>query len=210
LTSEEYARDFNEVKSLGAKESTDRTPDQSAIARFWYEGSVATWNRIARVVAAASNLDAWENARLYALLNVVMADGYIAGFDAKYGYNFWRPVTAIRAGDIDGNEGTTVDPNWQSFLNTPPVPDYPSTHSVLGAAAAEVLARFFGNDGIAFTVTSGPPFAGLTRSYTSFSQAARENADSRVYAGIHFRAACREGLTLGTHIGVLTVEQYLK
>jgi hypothetical protein len=210
LATEGYARDFNEVKSLGAKASTARTPDQSAVARFWYEGSVATWNRIARVVAAPRNLNAWENARLLAMVNMAMADGYIAGFKSKYSDNFWRPVTAIRAGDTDGNEGTVADPGWQSFLNTPSSPDYPSTHSILGAAAAEVLARFFGNDRIAFTVTSGAPFPGLTRSYTSFSQAAQENADSRVYAGIHFRSACRDGLRLGSSIGAFTVEQHLK
>jgi hypothetical protein len=220
LTSEEYARDYNEVKSLGEKASTARSAEQSSIARFWYEGSVAGWNRIARVVAAPSNLTAWGNARLFALLNVAMADGFIAGWDARYVYNFWRPVTAIRAGDIDGNEKTTADPNWQSFLNTPNIPDYPSTHSVLGGAAAEVLAWFFGNDRIAFTTTSGAPFgttpesgapfAGLTRSFTSFSQAAQENADSRVYAGIHFRSAVRDGVLQGRSIGALVVEQYLK
>jgi hypothetical protein len=210
LTSEEYARDFNESKSIGQKESTARSAEQSTIARFWYEASVAGWNRIARVMATTRNLTAWENARLFALLNVAMADGFIAGFEARYVYNFWRPVTAIRGGDLDGNEKTTADPNWQSFLNTPAIPDYPSTHSVLGGAAAEVMARFFGSDQIAFTATSGAPFAGLTRSFTSLSQAAQENADSRVYAGIHFRSACRDGVTLGTRIGAYTVEQHLK
>jgi hypothetical protein len=210
LTSEEYARDYNEVQSLGEKSGAARSEDQSAIARFWYENSSDSWNRIARAAAAPANLDAWETARLLALVNVAMADGYIAGFDGKYAYSFWRPVTAIRAGDTDGNETTPGDPNWQSFLNTPPSPDYPSTHSVLGAAAAEVLTRFFGNDQITFTTTSGAPFPGITRSHASFSQAAQENADSRVYAGIHFRAACREGLKLGTSIGALTFEQLLK
>jgi hypothetical protein len=210
LTSDDFARDYNELKSLGEKASTARSDEQSTIARFWYEGSVAGWNRIARVVADPSNLTEWDNARLFALLNVAMADGFIAGFNAKYLYNFWRPVTAIRAGDSDGNDKTTADPNWQSFLNTPVHPDYPSTHSVLGGAAAEVLARFFGKDQIAFTTTSGAPFPALTRSFTSLTQAAQENADARVYAGIHFRSACQDGLKLGTSIGAFTVEQYLK
>ena len=141
-----------------------------------------------------------------------MADGFIAGFDAKYVYNFWRPVTAIRAGDTDGNDQTLGDPTWSSFLVAPNIPDYPSTHSVLGAAAAEVLARFFDEDDdeIAFTTTSGNPFPGITRSFTSFSQAAQENADSRVYAGIHFRRTCTDGLRQGKKVGRFAFKHYLK
>jgi hypothetical protein len=125
-------------------------------------------------------------------------------------YNFWRPVTAIRAGDADGNDQTVGDRFWETFLNTPPIPEYPSTHSVLGGAAAEVLARPFRDDTIAFTTASGPPFAGITRSYTSFSEAAHENADSRVYAGIHFRTATRHGVSLGRKIGAFGVKHYLE
>jgi PAP2 superfamily len=110
-------------------------------------------------------------------------------------------VTAIRFADTDGNPATEPDQTWESFLNTPPVPDYPSTHSVLGGAAASVLAAVFGTDQVAFTMTSGAPFAGITRLFTSFSQAAQENADSRVYAGVHFRTACRDGVVLGQKIG---------
>jgi hypothetical protein len=205
LTSSVYARDYNEVKTVGALFSTTRTAEQSEIARFWYESSLAGWNRIARVVAGARVLDLWDQARLFALVNFAMADGFIAGWNTRYFYNFWRPVTAIRAGGTDGNAATIGDPLWDTFLNTPAIPDYPSTHSVLGAAAAEVLARFFDDDAIAFTTTSGLPFAGLTRSFESFSKAARENADSRVYAGIHFRTACRDGLKLGGRIGSVCV-----
>ena len=118
-----------------------------------------------------------------------MADGYIAGWNVKYFYNFWRPVTAIRKGDTDGNPSTVADPGWSSFLITPAIPDYPSGHSILGGAASEVLSRFFGTDFVSFTTTSGPPFPGFTRSFTSFSQAALENANSRLFAGIHFRTA---------------------
>jgi hypothetical protein len=125
----------------------------------------------------------------------------VAGADTRYLYNFWRPVTAIRAGDTDGNDATTADPAWETFLNTPALPDYPSTHSVLGGAAAAVLARFFGGDQVTFSMTSGPPFRGITRSFASFSQAAHENGDSRVYAGLHFRSACRDGVRLGEQIG---------
>ena len=125
-------------------------------------------------------------------------------------YSFWRPVTAIQTGDVDGNPETAGDPSWLPYLVTPQSPDFPSTHSVLGAAAAEVLARFFGTDFVAFSTVSGPPFAGITRSYGSFKQAAQENADSRIYAGIHFRSACKHGLRVGEKIGAFTFKHYLQ
>src|SRR4029450_8529786 len=115
--------------------------------------------------------------------------GFIAGWNARYVYNRWRPVTANRMGEADDTPATVADPNWNTYLNTPAIPDYPSTHSVLGAAAAEVIARFFDDDAIAFTTTSGAPFAGITRTFPSVAAAAQENSDSRVYAGIHFRSA---------------------
>ena len=210
LDSAQYSTDYNEVKTIGEQFSSTRTAEQSEIARFWYEGAQVGWNRIARVVATQHGLDLWEQARLMALLNFAVADGYIAGWNAKYFYNFWRPVTAIRAGDTDGNPDTIADLAWNTYLNTPAIPDYPSTHSVLGGAASEVLARFFGDDNVAFVTTSGAPFAGITRQFSSFSQAAAENADSRVYAGIHFRTACQEGLRLGNKIGKFAFGHYLK
>jgi hypothetical protein len=156
---------------------------------------------MARIVAESRHLDLWDTARLLALVNLAMADGFIAGFQTKYSENFWRPVTAIRAADADGNSRTIADPGWSSFLNTPPVPDYTSTHSVLGGAAAEVLRRFFGGDDVAFMMTSGVPFAGITRPFPSFSQAAEENGLSRIYAGIHFRSAVEDGISQGRRIG---------
>jgi hypothetical protein len=210
LSSRKYEKDYNEVKSVGAANSDTRSAVQSEIARYWYEGSPTGWNRIARVVSAARGLDQWESARLFALVHLAMADGFIAGGDAKYTYNFWRPVTAIRAGETDGNPRTTADPAWNPFLITPPTPDYPSTHSVLGAAAAEVLKRFFNRDDVSFTMTSGAPFPDISRSFTSFSEAAQENADSRVYAGIHYRTTCEDGLKLGRKVGKFTFRHSLK
>jgi hypothetical protein len=204
LGSMEYAKDLREVKEIGGKTSTQRTAEQSEIARYWYESSPAGWSRVARIVAAQRGLDLWESARLLALVNATIADGYVAGADTRYHYNFWRPVTAVR------NDATAPDPTWETYLNTPPLPDYPSTHSVAGGAASAVLARFFGPDEIAFTMTSGPPFAGITRSFKSFSHASQENADSRVYAGIHFRAACQDGIKLGQQIGRRAFAQYLQ
>ena len=139
-----------------------------------------------------------------------MADGYIAGADTRYLYNFWRPVTAIRAGDSDGNDATPGDPTWETFMNTPPLPDYPSTHSVLGGAAAVVMSRFFGTDQLSFTMTSGPPFAGITRSFKGFSEAQEENGDSRVYSGIHFRNSTVAGIIQGEQIGRQAFAQYLQ
>jgi hypothetical protein len=139
-----------------------------------------------------------------------MADGYIEGFKIRYVYDFWRPITAIRDGDADGNDATVGDPSWDSLQNTPSVSDYPSTMSLNSGAAAAALAGGLGTDQVAFKFTSGPPFPDITRSFTSFSQAAREAADSRVYAGIHFPTACEDGLALGRKIGERTAVMYLQ
>src|SRR5688572_9636799 len=209
LTSATYARDYNEVKNIGGKVSAVRTADQTDIARFWFEGPGA-WNTIARTVAVARRLDAPDSARLLALMNMAMADAYIAGWRIRYVYDLWRPVTAIREGDSDGNDATAGDPSWKSLQNTPAVSDYPSTQSIFSGAAAAALAGVLGSDQVSFSVTSGPPFADITRSFTSVSQAARESADSRVYAGIHFRSACEDGLVLGRKIGQRAYAMYLQ
>jgi hypothetical protein len=208
LTSETYARDYNEVKNVGGKVSAMRTADQTQIARFWFEGP-GVWNTIARTVASSRGLDARDTARVLALMNTAMADAYIAGWKIRYVYDSWRPVTAIREGDNDGNDATVGDPSWESHQNTPAVSDYPSTQSTFSSAAAVVLASTLGGDQASFTVTSGKPFEGITRSFTSFSRAARESADSRVYAGIHFRSACEDGLALGRKVGERAAKLYL-
>jgi PAP2 superfamily len=209
LTSEAYARDYNEIKRVGGHKSEARTPEQTEIARFWFEGPPA-FSRVARAAATARGLDAWDSARLLALTHLAMADSFIAGFKIRYVYDLWRPVTAIREGDADGNDATAGDPTWNSLQNTPAVSDYPSTQSIFSGAAAAALAGALGTDQVSFSVTSGPPFADITRSYTSFSQAARESADSRMYAGIHFRSACEDGLVLGRKIGERAVALYLQ
>jgi membrane-associated phospholipid phosphatase len=193
--------DIEEVKAIGGSKSVTRTAEQSEIARFWYESSPRGWNRIAREVAAARQFDVWENARLFALVNLAMADGYIAGFESKYYYNYWRPVTAIRE---------RGDSEWLSYLLTPPVPDYPSTHTVEGAAAATVMARFFNTDFISFSMTSGAPYPGITRKFWSFSEAARENGASRVLCGIHFSTAVNAGYIQGERIGEWAFEHALR
>ena len=209
VSGKKYAADFNEVKSLGAADSTTRTADQTEIAVFWVEGIPQAFNRIARTVSVASGLDLWENARLFALMNMASADGYIADFAMKYTYHFWRPVSAIHAADADGNPATDGDSTWTPLRGTPPAPDHTSGHSVNGAAMAEVLARFFGTDAVGFS-TSSTTLPGVTRFFASFSEAAEENADSRVYFGFHFRHAVMEGLKLGTKVGRFTFTHYLK
>jgi PAP2 superfamily len=199
LTSAEYARDLATVRAIGAIDSTTRTAEQSEIAKFWYEDSPLGWNRIANDVIRARDLDAWSAARALALVNFAMADGFIAGFEAKYRFRFWRPMTAIHQAAADGNPRTAPDPSWQPLLPTPPVPDYPSTHTVLGWAAAEVLIALFG-DRVDYSATS-LTLPGVTRRYTTFSAAAEENGLSRLYAGIHFRHAINDGRRQGRSIG---------
>jgi hypothetical protein len=210
LDGAEYAADYNEVKSLGGAGSKTRGAERSAIARFWYEPSPGVHIRLARNLVVTRKLDLWRSARLFALLHLASADCMIAGYGAKYRYNFWRPVTAIRSGANDGNPQTDGDPNWNSYLETPNHPEYLSNHALLCAAWAEILARFFGTDQISFSMTSANPYPGITRSFTSFSQSAREAADSRVYAGVHFRSSCRDGLELGRQIGAQTYENFLR
>jgi membrane-associated phospholipid phosphatase len=193
--------DTEEVKAIGGSKSVTRTAEQSEIARYWYESSPRGWNRIAREVLAARQFDVWENARLFALVNLAMADGYIGGFETKYYYNYWRPVTAIRE---------SGDSEWLSYLPTPPVPDYPSTHTVAGAAVATVMARFFNTDLISFSMTSGAPYPGITRKFWSFSEAARENGASRVLCGIHFSTAVSAGYIQGERIGEWVFEHALR
>ena len=160
------------------------------------------WNRITRIVSASQDLDLAQSARLFAVVNLPIADSWIAGWESKFYYDFWRPITAIRAGDTDGSADTEADSTWEPLMTTPPIQEYPSTHSVLGDAAAEILASVLG-DGTAFATTSTTAAnPGVeVRSFNSFTQAADENGDSRVMVGIHFRAAVESGQRLGPEIG---------
>jgi len=205
LTSAKYAADYNEIKALGRAIGSTRTADQSEIALFWADGAGTQtppghWNSIAQQVGADLGNTLEDNARLFALLNLAMADAAICAWDAKYTFDFWRPVTAIRNGDLDGNPATERDPTWSSFIVTPPFPDYVSGHSTFSSAAATVLAMFYGTDNIGFT-TGSDFLPGITRSYSSFSAAAEEAAVSRLYGGIHFRSANEDGLHAGLNIG---------
>jgi len=205
---EHYLKDFTEVKTFGAKDSTTRTPDQSAGGQYWYEYSLRGWNRIARGVAAEKKTDLWETAHLFGLLNIAIWDGWIANFNAKYHYAPTagiRPITAIRL----GNKASKPDPKWEPFMGTPPIPEYPSGHAALGASAATVLAHVYG-DATPFTMTSPSAVPPGPRSFKSFSQAAQENADSRVWIGIHFRFATEAGLAQGKRVGENAIVTVLK
>jgi hypothetical protein len=216
-----YTADFNEVKSLGGDgidTPSARTPDQTVIALYWWESSPLKWNRIARIVSDQKRLDLWENARLFGLLNLALADGYIAMVSTKNHYDYWRPITAIRNGDMDGNPDTTGDLDWTPLRPTPANQDYASGHSIEGGAGAEVLKQFFGTDRTSFKDCSMTLPAGSTcndpspvfRSYTSFSQAAAENAFSRILIGFHFRKSVEEGTDYGRQIGKRAANLYLK
>jgi len=222
LDSRAYARDLNEVKNLGGDGVTTpsaRTPDQTEIALFWVNSAPLQWNAVARDVTVDrhSRMGLWDTARLFAVLNMALADGYIASWATKFldpGTRlFWRPVTAIRLADQDGNRFTVADPTWTPLVTTPPIPDYDSGHAVAGAVAAAVLAQFFG-DRTRFSVCSvSLPTAGnscidptrgtptVVHDFRSFSQAATENGLSRIYVGFHFRKAVTDGLRHGGLIG---------
>jgi hypothetical protein len=202
LTSSTYTTDYNEVKTMGMYASTQRSSDQSDLALFWAGNTALYWNRIASQIATERNLSFSENAHLFAQLNMTMADAAIACWDAKYRFVFWRPITAIRGGDTDGNDETAVDTAWTPWLDalpsgTPAHPEYPSGHSTVSGAAAFVLDAAFG-DNTPFTVRSEVPMVKTNpRSFSSFSAATAEIADARVFGGIHYRNSCVQGNAVG-------------
>ena len=221
VTSRRYAADLNEIKELGGDDITTpsaRTAEETEMALFWVESSPLQWNRIARTVAEERGLDMWEAARLFGLLNMALADGYIASFDTKRHYNYWRPVTAIHMADTDGNPNTEGDPTWTPLVPTPPITEYESAHALEGGAGAQVLRRFFGTNRVRFstcslTLPEGSRCSDETpvlRSFRTFSQAAEENAISRILVGFHFRKGAEEGLARGRKIGDFAVDRFLR
>ena len=208
LASEAWARDFNEVKALGAKNSTRRSPEQTEIARFWEYSLPAIYHGVARSVAQTPERDVMQNARMFAAVAQSMDDALISVFEAKYHYNFWRPATAIRNGDIDGNEATQREASWVPFVDAPMHPEYPSAHSILAAAVATVLKAEIGSKPTPVLTTTSPTAKGATRRWTSLDDFMREVADARVYEGIHYRTSTEVGLAMGKQIGDLTVKKF--
>jgi hypothetical protein len=199
LSSAEYARDFNEVKSLGSLTSTLRTPFQTETARFWNgDTPAAIWNRVADDLAEKSDASLLTNARVLALMNTALADAVIAVWNAKNTFDTWRPITAIQQAATDGNPDTSQDPSWAPLITTPAFQEYPAGHPGVSNAGASVLAHFYGND-TAFRATSfGLP--GVEHSFTSFSSAVAEVENARVWGGIHFRFACDTAVGMGAAV----------
>jgi hypothetical protein len=205
LTSAEYTAAFNQVKELGSFDSTTRSADQTEAAMFWQGivtpsvSSVSFWNKVAQQVAVAQGKTLVENARMLALLDLTMADTAIAGWEAKYTYNFWRPVTAIRAADTDGNPDTDPDPNWAPLMATPSHPSYPAAHAFNSSGAGVALASYFGTDTLPFSVSwEGLP--GVTRTFAGFTAAVDEATMSRIWAGFHWSFDLTAGRALGQSV----------
>jgi hypothetical protein len=206
LDSAAYAAAYNQVKDIGASVGSTRSLDQTNAATWWNAATGTTWLQFGLDVAEVKNLSTLENSTLFATLTSALADAFIVGFDTKYTYNFWRPITAIQAGNADGNALTTGDPNWTSWLIAPEHPSYLSTHSIASGSASSVLAAWFGNEpfgGNQFCET----LIGTPRCYTSFSGMAEEGSISRVWGGIHFSFDTAAGLAAGRSVGAFTLAQ---
>jgi len=209
LTSDTYSDAFNEVKALGIVNSTASSADEALTGRFWNGAIQNYWNEITQTAAAAHDLTTAQSARLFALLNLTLADGVIAFYDAKYTYDFWRPVTAIRAADTDNNPETLADPNWlPEVINTAPDPSYPGAHAVISAAGAAVLISVLKKDEFDFNVTS-EVMPGVERSFERLSAAAEEATLSRIFAGAHFRFDLTTGQQLGREVADFVVDNFL-
>ena len=209
LTSDTYSDAFNEVKALGIVNSTASSADEALTGRFWNGAIQNYWNEITQTAALAHDLTTARSARLFALLNLTLADGVIAFYDAKYTYDFWRPVTAIRAADTDNNPETPADPNWlPEVINTAPDPSYPGAHAVISAGAAAVLISVLEKDELHFNVTS-EVMPGVERSFERLSAAAEEATLSRIFAGAHFRFDLTAGQRLGRDVADFVVDNLL-
>jgi len=209
LTSDTYTDVFNEVKAFGIVNSNSASADQALIGCFWNGAIQNYWNEITQTAAENRNLTTAQNARLFAVLNLALADSVIAFYDAKYTYNFWRPVSAIRAADTDNNPVTLADPNWLPEVGkTTPDPAYPGAHAVISVAAATVLNSFFRGHHFDFSVTS-EVMPGTERSFKTYSAAAEEATLSRIFAGVHFRSDLTSGQQLGREVAHFVIDNFL-
>jgi len=207
LTSETYAKDYNEIKQIGVATGSTRSAEQTNIALFWRASPTAIWNPVLVQVVQSRNMDLSSQARLFALFYLASSDASVACWDAKYEYNFWRPQGAITNGNADGNDQTAGDVAWKPFLATPPHPEYPSGHSTNSSAMAKILTLEFGDTpGVPITVTQ----TGITRTWTSFSEAVDEVIDARVYSGIHFRNTDEVGARMGRQVAQFVSKHALR
>lgn len=209
LTSETWARDYNEIKAVGSKTSTQRTPEQTAIAKFWEATAPAVWP-IARSVASVPGREVTDNARLLAVAGMAMDDALIAVFDAKYTYDLWRPVTAIRNGDLDGNDSTERDPGWTPFIDTPMHPEYPCAHCIVSGSLGAVLEAEIGAGPAPKLSSASSTAGGVVRTWTSVRDFTQEVAMARIYDGVHYRYSTEVGSAMGRKIGELAVKSFPK
>lgn len=208
LRTGKYANDYEEVRLLGRVDSPYRPQDRTDVARFYASNSpTQVWNPAARQASAAQGRSLSENARIFALLNLALCDGSIAAYDTKYYYNLWRPLTAIRNGDLDGNRLTEADPNWLPLIPTPAFPSYASAHATLSGAARAVLEETLGKGGHEVTLVSAS--LGVELNYDSWKQITDDIDDARIYGGIHFRFDQEVGARQGRHVGHHILENYL-
>lgn len=207
LESRKYAKEFDEVKSIGSLNSTTRTEDQTHAALYWMENPPRTWNRIVNTLSAANGLSRVENARLFAELYLTAADAFIAVWDEKAHYSFWRPITAIREADTDDNPRTDPDPSWLPLIANPPYPEHPSGHLGLSGSFGRTLQQFFHTDRLAWTDTN---IAGRTRSFTRVSHAVEEIVDARVWSGIHFLNADEASVRIAGQIARYRAKHYFE
>jgi hypothetical protein len=209
LASAAWARDYDEVKALGARNSARRSAEQTEIARFWEYSLPAIYHGVLRSVADQPGRDPVRNARLFAAAAQAMDDALIAVFDAKYHHHFWRPATAIRNGDIDGNDQTERDASWLPLIEPPMHPEFPSGHAILAATVGTIIQAEVGNTPLPVLTTSSPTAKGATRHWTRVEDFVQEVGDARIYAGIHFRSAVDAGIAMGQRIGALAVQRHL-
>jgi hypothetical protein len=210
LTSEVWARDYNEIKELGGKNSTRRTPEQTEIARFWEATLPPIYHGVVRSVATIPGREVTQNARLFMAVTQATDDALIAIFDAKYHYNFWRPVTAIRNGDIDGNDGTEREPSWTPFIDTPMHPEYPCAHCIVSGAVGTVLQAEIGTGPMPTLTTTSYTAKFAARSWTKIDDFMQEVAQARLYDGVHYRTSTEVGTAMGKQIGELAVAKHLR
>jgi hypothetical protein len=201
LTSERWAADYNEIKALGARDSKQRNAEQTEMARFWEYSLPEIYYGVIRSVALQPGRDLLANARLFAVASQAMDDALIAVFDAKYSHNVWRPVTAIRNGDVDGNDATERDAAWAPLIDTPMHPEYPCAHCVLAGSVAAVLKAEARQRQLPTLSTSSPTAKGAVRRWSSVDDFKHEVALARIYGGVHYRHSTEVGLALGQRIG---------
>jgi len=211
LGSEEWASEYEEVKTVGSLTSTTRTPEQTDIGYFWADSGPLLWQNALRYISRNYLSDIGDSARLYALADAALADAQIACWESKYFYNFWRPITAIRLGDQEENPATEVDADWKPLINTPNFPEYPSGHATVSGAVSHMLRLFFGTDELNFQMTTTNLNAvQKTRSFTRFSQAEDEVVNARVYVGIHYRGTDRVSRTQGLRVANWVFKNYFR